>query len=143
LRERVEQLGLEFFDVDLCWGVPAKDANGETANSWEYCRQWIDRAKPFFVGILGQRYGRQLAPRELCDPIEQLADFADIDEHGPPDAEEDRGIVWTTNAKAPHFHTSSRGITEELVSSIGFRSSYIFFPEHIFPTILNHPVSLL
>ena len=37
LRERVEQLGLEFFDVDLRWGVPAKDANGETANSWEYC----------------------------------------------------------------------------------------------------------
>lgn len=39
LRERVEQLGLEFFDVDLRWGVPAMDANGETANSWEYCRQ--------------------------------------------------------------------------------------------------------
>ena len=56
LRERVEQLGLEFFDVDLRWGVPAKDANGETANSWEYCRQWIDRVEPFFVCILGQRY---------------------------------------------------------------------------------------
>ena len=55
LRERVEQLGLEFFDVDLRWGLPAKDANGETANSWEYCRQWIDRVEPFFVCILGQR----------------------------------------------------------------------------------------
>jgi hypothetical protein len=52
LRERVEQLGLEFFDVDLRWGVPAKDANGETANSWEYCRQWIDRVEQFFVCIL-------------------------------------------------------------------------------------------
>jgi hypothetical protein len=31
VRERVEQLGLEFFDVDLRWGVPAKDLNGETA----------------------------------------------------------------------------------------------------------------
>ena len=29
LRERVEALGLEFYDVDLRWGVPAKDANGE------------------------------------------------------------------------------------------------------------------
>ncbi len=57
LRERVEQLGLEFFDVDLRWGVPAKDANGETAHSWEYCRQWIDRVEPFFVCILGRRYG--------------------------------------------------------------------------------------
>ena len=43
--------------MDLRWGVPAKDAIGETANSWEYCRQWIDRVEPFFVCILGQRYG--------------------------------------------------------------------------------------
>lgn len=56
LRERVEQLGLKFFDVDLRWGVHAKEANGETANSWEYCRQWIDRVEPFFVRILGLRY---------------------------------------------------------------------------------------
>jgi len=65
LRERVEQLGLEFFDVDLRWGVPAKDANGETANSWEYCRQWIDRVEPFFVCILGQRYGWVPEPEQL------------------------------------------------------------------------------
>ena len=65
LRERVEQLGLEFFDVDLRWGVPAKDANGETANSWEFCRQWIDRVEPFFVCILGQRYGWVPEPEQL------------------------------------------------------------------------------
>jgi WD40 repeat protein len=65
LRERVEQLRLEFFDVDLRWGVPAQDANGETANSWEYCRQWIDRVEPFFVCILGQRYGWVPEPEQL------------------------------------------------------------------------------
>jgi malate synthase len=65
LRERVEQLGLEFFDVDLRWGVPAKDLNGETANSWEYCRQWIDRVEPFFVCLLGQRYGWVPEPRHF------------------------------------------------------------------------------
>ena len=52
LRERVEQFGLEFFDVDLCWGVLAKGANSETACSWAYRRQWIDREEPFFVYIL-------------------------------------------------------------------------------------------
>jgi WD40 repeat protein len=71
LRERFEKLGLEFYDVDLRWGVPAKDANGETANSWEYCRQWIDRVEPFFVCILGQRYGYRPEPRELRDAAEQ------------------------------------------------------------------------
>jgi WD40 repeat protein len=64
-RERVEQLGLEFFDVDLRWGVPTKDNKGETANSWEYCRQWIDRVEPFFVCILGQRYGWVPEPEQL------------------------------------------------------------------------------
>ncbi len=57
LRERVEQLGFEFFDVDLRWGVPEKGADGERANSWEYCRQWIERVEPLFVCMLGQRYG--------------------------------------------------------------------------------------
>lgn len=65
LRERFEQLGLDFFDVDLRWGVPAKDQNGETANSWEYCQQWIDRVEPFFVCILGQRYGWVPEPEKL------------------------------------------------------------------------------
>ena len=39
--------------------------DGETANSWEYCRQWIDRVEPFFVCILGQRYGWVPEPRAL------------------------------------------------------------------------------
>ncbi len=65
LRERVERLGLEFLDVDLRWGVPAKDLNGETANSWESCRQWIDWVEPFFVCILGQRYGWVPEPRQF------------------------------------------------------------------------------
>jgi WD40 repeat protein len=71
LRERVEWLGLEFFDVDLRWGVPAKDANGETANSWEYCRQWIDRVEPFFVCMLGQRYGWEPEAEQLKDPADR------------------------------------------------------------------------
>ena len=71
LRERVEQLGLEFFDVDLRWGVPTKDLNGETANSWEYCRQWIDRVEPFFVCILGQRYGWVPEPGQFREPADR------------------------------------------------------------------------
>ncbi len=71
LRERCERLGLEFFDVDLRWGVPEKGADGETANSWEYCRQWIDRVEPFFVCMLGQRYGWEPDPEELKDEADR------------------------------------------------------------------------
>jgi hypothetical protein len=65
LRERCESLGLEFFDVDLRRGAPEKGADGEKANSWEYCRQWIERVEPRFVCILGQRYGWVHEPRFL------------------------------------------------------------------------------
>src|ERR1700733_6087185 len=72
LRERVEKLGLEFFDVDLRWGVPEKSADGEKANSWEYCRQWIDRVEPFFVCILGQRYGWVPAAKDFKSGEDKL-----------------------------------------------------------------------
>ncbi|HPA17496.1 MAG TPA: DUF4062 domain-containing protein, partial [Verrucomicrobiae bacterium] len=67
LRERVERLGLEFFDVDLRWGVPKTGIDGEKANSWEYCKRWIDRVEPFFVCVLGQRYGWVPEPHEIKD----------------------------------------------------------------------------
>lgn len=62
LRELVEQLGLEFFDVDLCRGVPEKNADGETANSREYCRQWKDCVALFLVCIPGLHYGHRTEP---------------------------------------------------------------------------------
>jgi WD40 repeat protein len=68
LRERVERLGFEFYDVDLRWGVPKTGVDGERANSWAYCKKWIDRVQPFFVGILGQRYGWIPPPDDMHDP---------------------------------------------------------------------------
>ena len=78
LRERVERLRLEFFAVDLRWGVPAKDLNGETANSWECCRQWIDRVEPFFVCILGQHDGWVPEPEQFHHTTEQSRQQASI-----------------------------------------------------------------
>ena len=76
LRERVERLGLEFFDVDLRWGVPENNADGEKANSWEYCRQWIERVEPLFVCILGQRYGWIPEVKDFKDDVDQARQAA-------------------------------------------------------------------
>jgi hypothetical protein len=65
LRERLARLGLEFFDVDLRWGVPETGEDGERANPWAYCKQWIDRVEPFFLCMLGQRYGSRLDDSDL------------------------------------------------------------------------------
>jgi WD40 repeat protein len=75
LRERLERLGLELFDVDLRWGVPTTDVDGERANSWEYCKKWIERVEPFFISILGQRYGWRPYAEEIVDAADR-AQFA-------------------------------------------------------------------
>lgn len=64
LRERLDRLGLEFYDVDLRWGVPETGWDGERANPWQYCKRWIELVEPFFICILGQRYGHLVAPAE-------------------------------------------------------------------------------
>jgi hypothetical protein len=53
MRSGIEKLGLEFIDVDLRWGVPSKDSNGETTNSWECCRPGLpcpSRRIPLIIG---------------------------------------------------------------------------------------------
>lgn len=55
LRERLEPYRMHFVDVDLRWGVTREQADNDMA--LDLCLQQIDECRPFFVGILGQRYG--------------------------------------------------------------------------------------
>ena len=73
LRERLERLGLELYDVDLRWGVPKIGVDGEKANSWDYCKQWIERVEPFFISLLGQRYGWTPPESEIHDEQDRIA----------------------------------------------------------------------
>jgi hypothetical protein len=73
LRERLSRLGLDFYDVDLRWGVPETGVDGERANSWEYCKRWITRVEPFFICLLGERYGHEPDPAEITDADDRAA----------------------------------------------------------------------
>jgi hypothetical protein len=68
LRERLALLGLDFYDVDLRWGVPERGIDGEKANSWEHCKRSIDESGPLFVSLLGERYGWVPPAEEIKDP---------------------------------------------------------------------------
>ncbi|MGC9124335.1 MAG: DUF4062 domain-containing protein, partial [Thermoplasmata archaeon] len=43
--------------VDLRWGVTNSDPDSIISHVMEVCFREIDRARPFFIGILGNRYG--------------------------------------------------------------------------------------
>jgi len=55
LRERCVRKGLSLVDVDLRWGVSQEEA--EQGKAIEICLDEIENCRPFFIGILGERYG--------------------------------------------------------------------------------------
>lgn len=55
LRARLEPHRFHLIDVDLRWGVTKEQADNDQV--LDLCLQQIDECRPFFVGILGQRYG--------------------------------------------------------------------------------------
>ncbi len=55
LRERMTKLRLYLVDIDLRWGITEEEA--EHGKVLEVCLDGVERCRPFFIGILGERYG--------------------------------------------------------------------------------------
>jgi len=73
VRQRCRELGAEMVAVDLRWGVTEKQADrGEVL---AICLHEIEQCRPYFIGILGERYGSVPAriDAELLDEQDWLA----------------------------------------------------------------------
>ena len=55
LREQLEKYRIHLDDIDLRWGVTKEQAENDQV--LDLCLQQIDECRPFFLGILGERYG--------------------------------------------------------------------------------------
>jgi telomerase protein component 1 len=55
LKERCKQRRINVYEVDLRWGVTEEES--QSGKSIELCLSEVERCKPFFIGILGNRYG--------------------------------------------------------------------------------------
>ena len=55
LREKLEKHRVHLIDIDLRWGVTKEQAESDQVLG--LCLNLIDECRPFFVGILGERYG--------------------------------------------------------------------------------------
>ena len=75
LRSRCSRHGVEFVGVDLRWGVTAEEA--EQRGALKICLEEIDRCRPYFLGLLGERYGWvppvEEIPQEFFDDSRQDA----------------------------------------------------------------------
>lgn len=55
LKSLCKERGIDFSAVDLRWGVTEEDV--EQGRVIQICLDEIDRSRPYFIGILGERYG--------------------------------------------------------------------------------------
>ena len=61
LRAKLKNRLVELVDVDLRWGIKVEEA--EQGDVLPISLAEIDRARPYFIGMLGERYG-WIAPRD-------------------------------------------------------------------------------
>lgn len=64
LRKKLEPFNITLIDVDLRWGITEDEAKNNKIV--KVCLEQIDNTKPFFIGILGDRYG-WIPTSEDCD----------------------------------------------------------------------------
>lgn len=72
LRKLCEERGVIFTDVDLRWGIT--DEVAAEGNVLPICLAEIDTSRPYFIGILGERYGwvPEIIPEHLCEQMPWL-----------------------------------------------------------------------
>eukprot|EP01122_Echinamoeba_exundans_P016140 TRINITY_DN808_c0_g1_i1.p1 TRINITY_DN808_c0_g1~~TRINITY_DN808_c0_g1_i1.p1 ORF type:complete len:1561 (+),score=259.18 TRINITY_DN808_c0_g1_i1:149-4831(+) len=69
LQERCDKLRVNIHAVDLRWGITEED----TSNALEICLSEVDSCRPFFLGLLGDRYGWR--PDQYVVPDEPRFDW--------------------------------------------------------------------
>ena len=65
LRAKLKDRFVELVDVDLRWGITTEQA--ERGEVLPICLAEIDRSRPYFIGLLGERYG-SVPPKETYPP---------------------------------------------------------------------------
>ena len=63
LREQCRARQVELIDIDLRWGVTEEEA--ENGKVLDICLEEIERSRPFFVALLGERFGWVPLPEEI------------------------------------------------------------------------------
>ena len=75
LRKRCAERGVTWSEVDLRWGITATQM--EKGEVLSYCLDEIERCRPYFIGMLGERYGSiQEIEASLMETEPWLAEYA-------------------------------------------------------------------
>jgi tetratricopeptide (TPR) repeat protein len=75
LRKRCEERGVTWVEVDLRWGITDEEAQESKVLS--ICFEEINKCRPFFIGLLGERYGwvPSVIPEELIAQEHWMSEY--------------------------------------------------------------------
>ena len=100
VRRRCEERGVGWSEVDLRWGVT--DEQKAEGAVLPICLAEIDRSRPFFLGLLGQRYG--WVPEEMPENlVEQLPWLGDLSGTSVTEMEVLHGVLNDPDAAGHTF----------------------------------------
>lgn len=74
-----EQRGYDLVDIDLRWGITAQESHN--GNVLEICLSEILNTRPFFIGIVGDRYGWVPAKKDVCEIDNLVGTFPKLNDY--------------------------------------------------------------
>jgi tetratricopeptide (TPR) repeat protein len=78
LRKLCRERGVEFTEIDLRWGVTVEEA--QQGKVVKVCLEEIDRCRPFFIGIVGNRYGWSPSQEDITKDAELIGKYPWIEQ---------------------------------------------------------------
>ena len=69
LREMAAQRDVILTEVDLRWGITKEES--ESGKVMEICLREVKNSIPFFIGIIGNRYGWIPEPKDISDIVKE------------------------------------------------------------------------
>ena len=78
IRHVCRERGVEFTEIDLRWGVTKEEA--EQGKVLKICLDEIERCRPYFIGILGERYGWTPRFEDVSKDQELVQDYPWIEQ---------------------------------------------------------------
>jgi nephrocystin-3 len=78
IHRRCQQRKVDFVEIDLRWGIPKEQVKSGTAVP--VCLARIDEGRPYFLGLLGERYGSAMKSEQIpvaCDQYPWVEEYKD------------------------------------------------------------------
>jgi preprotein translocase subunit SecA/nephrocystin-3 len=69
LREMARERDVTLTEVDLRWGITKEES--ESGKVMEICLREVENSIPFFIGIIGNRYGWIPAPKDISEIVKE------------------------------------------------------------------------